>query len=45
VFLKTGWPDEFAEKSPKMQPNPFIVKIKTELIHWEKLVHKFALLL
>jgi hypothetical protein len=24
-----GWPDEFVTKSPKLWPNPFLVKINT----------------
>jgi hypothetical protein len=30
--LRTGLPDEFVEKSPKMWPNPFFVKINAQLL-------------
>jgi hypothetical protein len=37
--------DEVVKKSPKMLPNPFYVKINTQLVSWEKVARYFALLL
>jgi hypothetical protein len=31
---RSGWPDEFVKKSPKILPNPFFVKINAEHLLW-----------
>jgi hypothetical protein len=45
LLIRTGWPDEFVKKLPKMSPNPLFVKINAQLIHLEKEANDFALFL
>jgi hypothetical protein len=43
--LKQGEQMSLGKKSPKMKPSTYFVKRDVELVRWENVAHKFALLL